>query len=361
MTPYIHFVWAWEVPATPQHHQAAISALDLSHGAVTQSTLADRGEIAIHILRIAGELGWSTAAFYTAQDASEATVADEAVKLDDPSWFIRPGYASRSPQPSLPTHLDDQMTHSLALPRKLCIAGDKMLSNLQRIYMRLLSGIRYPVMIKTLDGGGGRGIRVGSAQGRGGVQTTHMRHPVRPVSFREGAVWTGMKAQRSSDCQQWYGRRGPEYIWQRERSVQRRFQKLVETAPSTVTRHLVQLSLAGSTTMARALRHQGVGIVAYLGAECISIRGSAVRVCECNMGTDLDSLLAEILVCGRDLGEVTQQAARALRETSVGNEEGEGKTNIGLHFWDRRHPTSVALIYKDAPFPIPLTAAMLVL
>lgn len=46
--------------------------------------------VAIRIIRTAQELGWSTVAIYTAQDTSHATFADEAVKLDDVSWFMNP-------------------------------------------------------------------------------------------------------------------------------------------------------------------------------------------------------------------------------------------------------------------------------
>ncbi|KZP10774.1 hypothetical protein FIBSPDRAFT_962853 [Athelia psychrophila] len=48
---------------------------------------------------------------------------------------------------------------------------------------------------------------------------------------------------------------------------------------------------------------------------------------ERSVGTYFGSLLAMILVRGRDLGEATQQAVRAPRVTSVGNEEGGVKTN----------------------------------
>ncbi|KZP24278.1 hypothetical protein FIBSPDRAFT_888999 [Athelia psychrophila] len=129
---------------------------------------------------------------------------------------------------------------------------------------------------------------------------------------------------------------------------------LVQTAPSTITSNLAQLLPAASTTMAGALRYQGVGAFAclvnshtgdwvlleinprYAGrAWCLhraarrarrhtSMRRSAVRVCEVQcVGTDSDS---NILVRGRGLGEATQQSVLALREPSAGQrraEEGE--------------------------------------
>ncbi|KZP15965.1 hypothetical protein FIBSPDRAFT_958320 [Athelia psychrophila] len=120
------------------------------------SLLAGRGEIAIHILRTAQELEWSAVAVYTAQGTGNATVADEAVKLDD-LW-----YALRSPL--LPTPGRPHGIFIGSAPETLRTAGTRYSPNLQQICMRLLSGVRYPVMMKALDGGSGRGIRVVSAQ-----------------------------------------------------------------------------------------------------------------------------------------------------------------------------------------------------
>ncbi|KZP24299.1 hypothetical protein FIBSPDRAFT_951342 [Athelia psychrophila] len=137
--------------------------------------LAGRGEIAIHILRTAQELEWSAVAVYTTEETSNATVADETVKLDGPPWFresrvhclyskeIHPGYASRSPQPLLPTPGRPNDAFLGLAPETLRIAGDKRLQSTADLHAFGESGIGYPVMIKALDGGGGRGIRVVSA------------------------------------------------------------------------------------------------------------------------------------------------------------------------------------------------------
>ncbi|KZP15989.1 hypothetical protein FIBSPDRAFT_958338 [Athelia psychrophila] len=132
-------------------------------------------------------------------------------------------------------------------------------------------------------------------------------------------------------------------------SVRRRFQKRVETAPSTITRNLAQLLLTASTKMARAWRYQSRGTFACLvhsrsgdwvfleinpRREWFSIAWLAGRrmhvdillcragVRECNAGTDFDSLLEKIMARGRDLGEAAQQTVLAPRETSIGNGEG---------------------------------------
>ncbi|CAA7268521.1 unnamed protein product [Cyclocybe aegerita] len=84
--------------------------------------VANRGEIAIRILRSARELGWDTVAVYSEDDASHAGFADEAVKLNSVSDFmnvesivnaaiqtqsthLHPGYGFLSENPALPIAL----------------------------------------------------------------------------------------------------------------------------------------------------------------------------------------------------------------------------------------------------------------
>ncbi|KZP16001.1 hypothetical protein FIBSPDRAFT_895358 [Athelia psychrophila] len=232
---------------------------------------ANRGEIAIRILRTAQELGWSAGAVYTPQGTSNATLANEAVKLDDPSWFASP----------------------------------ERIVDITK---------RYPAMIKALHGGAGSGIQVVSAQ----EWVEAFKQCMGENQSGQFSSEEHVEAQIAGD-----GMGDVTQVWERACSVQRRFRKLVEMAPSTVTRSLVQLLLA-STAMAYAVEH-GVAI-AWRGVR-VDTRLCHAGVRERSVGTYFGSLLAMILVRGRDLGEATQQAVRAPRETSVGNEEGGVKTN----------------------------------
>ncbi|KZP15958.1 hypothetical protein FIBSPDRAFT_895333 [Athelia psychrophila] len=269
--------------------------------------LADRGEIAIRILRTAQELGWSAGAVYTPQGTSNAALANGDVKFTQAT--LRARLNTLLPTPGRPND-----TSIGPAPETLRFVGDKILSYLRLIPMRLLSGIRYPATTKALDGGGGRGMRVVSAQE--GVEA--FKQCMGETQSGQSSSEEHVEAQIAGD-----GMGDVTQVWERACSMQRRFRKLVEMAPSTVTRSLVQLLLA-STTMAYAVEH-GVAI-AWCGVR-VNTRLCLAGVRERSVGTYFGSLLAMILVRGRDLGEATQQAVRAPRETGVGNEEGGLKTN----------------------------------
>ncbi|KAJ2915853.1 hypothetical protein MD484_g4574, partial [Candolleomyces efflorescens] len=210
--------------------------------------IANRGEIAIRILRSARELGWLTVAVYTHGDASHAGYADEAVKLENVGEYMDvgtiAGIASRCVRPSnveykLTTGTELNVPMSIQAitfvgpsPDTLRIASDKMLSRelATALKVSIAPGHRvsssqdvlgfgqqagYPVMVKALDGGGGRGIRVVS---------------------------------KAEDVEEAY----------------KRFQKIVETAPSRLPRSSVQPLINASLSLAGELRYKGLGTFEFL-------------------------------------------------------------------------------------------------
>ncbi|KIJ47347.1 hypothetical protein M422DRAFT_45881 [Sphaerobolus stellatus SS14] len=108
--------------------------------------VANRGEIAIRVIRSATELGWDTVAIYTENDESHATFADEAVKLGNTADFmnvdvvvqaaektgcthLHPGYGFLSENPALPLALAKTSVVFVGpSPDTLKRAADKMLS-----------------------------------------------------------------------------------------------------------------------------------------------------------------------------------------------------------------------------------------
>ncbi|KAF9554220.1 hypothetical protein CPC08DRAFT_753802 [Agrocybe pediades] len=259
--------------------------------------VANRGEIAIRVLRAASELGWDAVALYTENDISHATFADEAVKLNTPADYlsveaivkaavntqcthVHPGYGFLSENPALPLALDSSITYIGPSPSTLRIASDKMLSRdlADSLNVPIAPGRRvqssheardfarstgYPVIIKALDGGGGRGIRIVNEEGL--LEEAFKRcigeSPSKQLFVEKaltGPGWKHVEVQIVGDGTD------VNHLWERECSVQRRFQKIVEIAPSHLSREDVQPLLDASLKMAKKLTYKGLGTFEFL-------------------------------------------------------------------------------------------------
>ena len=109
----------------------------------------------------------------------------------------------------------------------------------------------FPIMVKAVDGGGGRGIRlIRDLQSlKTAVPRAIEESPSRKV-FAEAAVVDGFRhieVQIVGD-----GSGGVRHLWERECSIQRRYQKVVEIAPSSILdRTLVSKVIRSAMAMAR--------------------------------------------------------------------------------------------------------------
>ncbi|KAF5350973.1 hypothetical protein D9756_008255 [Leucocoprinus leucothites] len=280
--------------------------------------VANRGEIAIRVLRSARELGWRTVALYTTEpalDASHATYADEAVKLSDVAQYmdvaaiveiavtnhcthVHPGYGFLSESPALANalaQLQPPITFVGPTADTLRLAGDKVLSRdlAASLGVQVAPGIRvkssddvrsfasrsevhYPVMIKALDGGGGRGIRfVNEASGVEEAFKSQffdrrcMGESPSGQVFAEKALtgpgWKHIEIQVIGD-----GTGAANHFWERECSVQRRcarrrnIPKDSRGGSITSPRSAVQPLVAASLKIARHLRYKGLGTFEFL-------------------------------------------------------------------------------------------------
>ncbi|KAF8906806.1 carboxylase:pyruvate/acetyl-coa/propionyl-CoA [Gymnopilus junonius] len=241
---------------------------------------------------------------YTEGDSSHATFADEAVKLESAADFLNvniivdvatstqcthlhPGYGFLSESPSLPLALERAGGSIVFIgpsQSALRIASDKMLTRElgDSLGVRIAQGRRvtsvtdvltfaaeqgpgrgYPVIIKALDGGGGRGIRI--VEDENGVGEAFKRclgeSPSKQVFVEKaltGPGWKHIEVQVIGDG------RTVNHLWERECSVQRRFQKIVEIAPSRLPRSSIQPLLDASLKMARHLQYRGLGTFEFL-------------------------------------------------------------------------------------------------
>ena len=135
-------------------------------------------------------------------------------------------------------------------------------SNIVEIRM-FAQQIGYPIMIKAVDGGGGRGIRLVR-------QENELEHAVRAATnespsqtvFVEKAAVDGfhhLEVQVLGDgidvC----------HLWERDCSLQRRFQKVVEFAPSLMqNQDVVEQVVNAAIRMAKAIRYRSLGTVEFL-------------------------------------------------------------------------------------------------
>jgi pyruvate carboxylase len=113
--------------------------------------------------------------------------------------------------------------------------------------------VGYPVMVKAVDGGGGRGIRL--VEGKEGLKTAVDRargeSPSGQIFMEKAAVggFHHVEVQVIGD-----GQGEARHLWERDCSVQRRYQKIVEVAPALMgDRKLVAKVIEAALKMARTV------------------------------------------------------------------------------------------------------------
>lgn len=124
--------------------------------------------------------------------------------------------------------------------------------------------VGYPVMIKAVDGGGGRGIRLVREDGEldNAVDRAINESPSRTVFVEKAAIdgFHHVEVQVVGD-----GTGQVRHLWERDCSVQRRFQKVVECAPVARRRdglmgHVIDAALR----IANAIQYQSLGTFEFL-------------------------------------------------------------------------------------------------
>ena len=271
--------------------------------------IANRGEIALRVIRTCKEMGISTVAVYSTADRDSLHVrfADEAVCIGPPAskdsyWkipniiaaaeitnadAIHPGYGFLSENATFskvckengikfigasPEMIDAMGDKSSAKQTMKdagvpCIPGsDGILSSLEEAH-RIGKEIKYPIMLKATAGGGGKGMRVvhkaedlddaweavrreaGAAFGNDGIYMEKFVEEPRHIEIQIAGDQYGKACHLSErDC-----------------SIQRRHQKLVEETPSPfMTDELREKMGQAAIKAAEAVSYEGVGTVEFL-------------------------------------------------------------------------------------------------
>jgi acetyl-CoA carboxylase biotin carboxylase subunit len=271
--------------------------------------IANRGEIALRIIRACRELGVQTAVVYSTadKDAAYLKLADQAICIGDPppadSYLnipriisaaeiadvqaIHPGYGflaendhfaeiCRSckiefigpPHQAMALLGDKVECKKLAKKSKVpTVPGSDGAVDDEKIALRIASEIGYPVIIKAAAGGGGRGMRVAhnDVSLRAGFRQAQAEAE---NAFKDSTVYIEKYVEfgRHVEVQVLADSHGNAlHLWERDCSMQRRHQKLVEESPSPVLRPEIRRELCESAVrLIKAAGYQNAGTVEFL-------------------------------------------------------------------------------------------------
>ena len=279
---------------------------------ITKILVANRGEIAIRIMRTAKEMGIKTVAVYSEADKSavHTRYADEAVLIGPPpasaSYLvmekvidaaiqtgadaIHPGYGFLSENAEFAEKVSKAgiifigpSTHSIQ------VMGDKITSKqtVKSFNVPLVPGmdepikdvakakkiadeIGYPVMIKASAGGGGKGMRIVESAVDFESQMERAQSEARN-SFGNDAVFVEkfISSPKHIEVQVLGDQHGNiVHLFERECSVQRRHQKVVEEAPSALMTPDKRAEIgAAAVNVAKSCGYYGAGTVEFIADE----------------------------------------------------------------------------------------------
>jgi acetyl-CoA carboxylase biotin carboxylase subunit len=271
--------------------------------------IANRGEIALRVLRACKELGIATVAVHSTADADAMHVrlADESVCIGPPpakeSYLnayalvsaceitgadaVHPGYGFLSENARFAEILGEHNIHFIG-PRAehIRLMGDKIAAKAtaRRLgipvvpgseggvgsdaeAMEIARGIGFPVLVKAAAGGGGRGMKVAHTADELSTALSTARAEAK-AAFGDDAVYLEKYLSRPRHIEIQVlgdGRGGAIHLGERDCSLQRRHQKVWEEGPSPALND-GERDLIGAT-VAKAmqdLKYLGVGTVEFL-------------------------------------------------------------------------------------------------
>ena len=275
----------------------------------TKILIANRGEIACRVIATAKKMGIATVAVYSEADkeARHVLLADEAVLIGPaPSresylvadkiiaaakatgaQAIHPGYGFLSENEAFSKRCEDEGIAFIG-PRHFSIAamGDKIaskkLANEAKVNtipgyndaidsaeaaVQIAKGIGYPVMIKASAGGGGKGLRVAANDKEAFEGFTSCKNEARN-SFGDDRVFIEkfVEEPRHIEIQVLGDSHGNViYLNERECSIQRRHQKVIEEAPSPFISDATRIAMGEqAVALAKAVKYQSAGTVEFV-------------------------------------------------------------------------------------------------
>ena len=320
--------------------------------------VANRGEVALRVLRALHDLGLPGVAVHAADDTASAHIAaaDEVVALpasgpaaylDIPGLVavaqrtgcdaVHPGYGFLSERAEFAEGCRAAGLRFIgATPAQLALFGDKARARAlaQRCGVSVLAGSEGEVtlaqaqaffavhaggvMLKAIAGGGGRGMR--AVLDAGELPAAYQRCRSEALgAFGVDGVYIErlMRGARHIEVQVIGDGSGVVALGERDCTLQRRFQKLVEIAPSPVLTAALHTRLTDAALrMARAVDYVGLGTFEFL----VDVAGDEFVFIETNARLQVEHTVTEA-VTGLDLVQLQIEVAAGRRLAELGLSE----------------------------------------
>lgn len=276
---------------------------------INKILIANRGEIALRIIRSAKEMGIKTVAIYSEADRSALHVrqADEAVCVGPPpsnqSYLlgdqiidickkmkvdaIHPGYGFLSenaefakkvaaaglifigPSPEAIEVMGSKLAAKNTVAKRnvpLVPGTEEAISDIPEAKKRAAE-IGYPILIKASAGGGGKGMRIVEQEADFEEQMDRAVSEAKSA-FGDGAVFIEkfISSPRHIEIQVLGDTHGNiVHLFERECSIQRRHQKVIEEAPSSVLTEKIRKEMGeAAVNVAKACQYYGAGTVEFI-------------------------------------------------------------------------------------------------
>jgi propionyl-CoA carboxylase alpha chain len=339
--------------------------------------IANRGEIACRVIKTARRMGIQTVAVYSEadRDALHVEMADEAVFIGPPAAAesylviekmvdacrktgaeaVHPGYGFLSEREAFPRALNEAGIVFIGPnPGAIAAMGDKIESKKaaakadvstvpgflgvienERHAVKIADAIGYPVMIKASAGGGGKGMRIAHstaevAEGFG------LAKAEAKASFGDDRVFIEkfIVDPRHIEIQVLGDKHGNViYLGERECSIQRRNQKVIEEAPSPLLDEVTRRKMGEqAVALAKAVNYDSAGTVEFVAGQ-----DKSFYFLEMNTRLQVEHPVTE-LVTGIDLVEQMIRVA-------AGEKLGIAQKDVALTGW-----AVESRVYAEDPF-----------
>ncbi len=333
--------------------------------------IAARGEVAVRIARTVRSLGWEPVTIHTPGDRGSPHTRAGLISLEVESYtsiesiveaaeraeadIVHPGYGFLSESPEFAEAvLDAGIAWAGPSPKAMRLLGDKW--EAKRLAEKLgvptvpwcearspeeagrcAEKLGTPVMLKASRAGGGRGMRTAASPEEAARLYRLVAEEARRGFGDAGVVFVEklVNSPRHVEVQVLGGGGRVIHLYERECSVQRRRQKIIEEAPSPLAERLPGLRerlLDYALRLAAAVDYESAGTIEFI----VDSRGNAYFI-EANTRLQVEHGVTE-LVTGVDI--VEQQLLVA-----AGRGLGLGQEDVKLHGW-----AVEARVYAEDPW-----------